>query len=144
MEEFFESQQEPVAKFETHKNGKILVIGASDTKRIDLINAAKKLGITEDRLDLHLDYYDAKKFDFEKIHYNSNYAAIMLGPQPHSGISKGASGSIIAEVKKKDGYPPVIELQKNSSKHELGISKSNFSNELWKLIRKGIIEQNRN
>lgn len=140
LEEFFESQQEPEAKFETHKNGKILVIGASDAKKIDLINAAKKLRITEDRLDLYLEYYDAKKFDFETIRYNSNYAAIMLGPQPHSGISKGNSGSVIAELKKKDGYPPVIELQKNSAEHKLGISKSNFSNELLKLIRTGVID----
>lgn len=140
LEEFFELRQEPEAKFETHKNGKILVIGASETKKIDLINAAKKLGITEDRLEFHLEYEDAKTFDFEKMRYNSNYAAIMLGPQPHSGISKGSSGSVIAELKKKDGYPPAIALQKNSSKYSLGISKSNFSNELQKLIGNGAID----
>lgn len=55
---------------------------------------------------------------------------IMVGPMPHSGTSKGDSGSVIAKIESTEGYPPVVRLGTNGLK----ITKTDFRNKLKEMI----------
>ncbi len=125
---------QPAEGYVPYKDGKIVVAGASHISAKNIYDVGKALGIEKDRLELHLDY-DVEKFDFHKMQYNPNYSLVMFGPMPHSGVSKGEAGSIIAAVENGDGYPPVVRLGTNGLK----ISKSNFKEMLKDTIEKGII-----
>lgn len=108
--------------YEVSKNGTILVVGDSRAKEKDLLGIAKEFGIDKDRLELYLNYEDGKKYDFRHIQYNPNYSVIIVGPMPHSGVSKGQYSSVIEMLKNEDGYPPIVKLGSN----ELKITKSSF------------------
>ena len=116
--------------YQVYKTGKIIVIGRSDVKAEVLLSIAKSLGLSKDRFELYLDYEDGKTFDFEKAHWKPQYALIMVGPMPHSGASKGDSGSVIAEIESTEGYPPVVRLGANGLK----ITKTDFRNKLKEMI----------
>lgn len=98
------------------------MIGRSDVKAEVLLSIAKSLGLSKDRFELYLDYEDGKTFDFEKAHWKPQYALIMVGPMPHSGASKGDSGSVIAKIESTEGYPPVVRLGANGLKSQRRIS----------------------
>lgn len=121
--------------YQVFKNGKILVVGQSDVKSDVLLTVASKLGIDKSRVELHLDYEDAVKFDFKKIQWQTNYSVILVGPMPHSGISKGDYASVIAAIENEDGYPPVKRLGSNTLK----ITKSDFRNKIIELINNGTV-----
>ena len=116
--------------YQVYKTGKIIVIGRSDVKAKVLLSIAKSLGLSKDRFELYLDYEDGKTFDFEKAHWKPQYALIMVGPMPHSGVSKGNSGSVIAKIESTEGYPPVVRLGANGLK----ITKTDFRNKLKEMI----------
>lgn len=116
--------------YQVYKTGKIIVIGRSDVKAEVLLSIAKSLGLSKDRFELYLDYEDGKTFDFEKTHWKPQYALIMVGPMPHSGTSKGDSGSVIAKIESTEGYPPVVRLGTNGLK----ITKTDFRNKLKEMI----------
>ena len=119
--------------YQVYKSGKIVVIGQSDVKAEVLLSIGKKLGIEKERFELYLDYEDAKHFNFKKIQWQPSYSAVLVGPMPHSGISKGDFGSIISAIECGEGYPPVIRLGKNGLK----ITKSDFKEKLQYLIQNG-------
>ena len=52
-----------------YKKGKIVVIGQSDVKPEVLLSIAKQLGLDKKRLELYLEYEDAKKFNFQKMQW---------------------------------------------------------------------------
>lgn len=119
-----------------YKTGIILVIGQTKVKPEAFHAIGKNLGISKDRFELHLDYNDPKTFKFEKTKNNPEYALIMAGPMPHSGISKGnASGILTALEQPNSGYPPVIRLGSNGLK----ITKTNFREGLQKALEDGLI-----
>lgn len=120
--------------YQVYKTGKIIVIGQSDVKVDILIAIGKKLGIDKNRFEFYLDYNDAKKFDFRTIKWNPSYSAILVGPMPHSGISKGDNSSIISTLEVEEGYPPVVRLGRTNT---LKISKSDFKEKLEELIKAG-------
>lgn len=117
-------------KFETYKNGKIVVVGGTETKEEILVSIGKQLGIDKKRFEFCLDYENVQKFDFKKMQYAPQYRVILFGPTPHSGHCKG-DRSIIAEIEKMDGYPRVERLV---SGEELKITKTNFKEKLKQLI----------
>lgn len=116
-------------------SGKILIVGSSQLQKKDIVDVCKKLKIREQRLEIILEYKD--NFNFEKTQYNTDYAAILVGPLPH--MAKGVDGytSIITKLEKADGYPPVIRLLNTSN--ELHISKQNIQNALIECLRNGIV-----
>lgn len=120
--------------YHVYKKGKILVIGQSDVKVDVLISIGKKLGIEKDRFEFHLDYDDAKKFEFRKIQWDPMYSVILVGPMPHSGISKGNNSSVISTIEKEEGFPPVVRLGRTNA---LKISKSDFKEKLEELLKTG-------
>ena len=109
-----------------NRDGIIIVIGQSDVEKTKLAAVAKEFGFGKDRFEFHLDYEDAKTFDFSKTQWSTKYACILVGPMPHSGKAKGDYSSIIAALKQTDGYPPIIEMGNNG----LNISKTSFRNSL--------------
>ena len=123
-------------KFETYKNGKIVVVGGTETKEEILVSIGKQRGIDKNRFEFCLDYENVQKFDFNKMQYAPQYRVILFGPTPHSGHGKGDSRSIIAEIAKKDGYPRVERLM---SGQELKITKTNFREKLNQLLEEGYI-----
>lgn len=119
-----------------YKTGKIIIIGETKVKPEAFHAIGKSLGINKDRFELYLDYNDAKSFKFEKLQDNSEYALIMVGPMPHSGVSKGDSSGIITALEQRNNsYPPVVRLGSNGLK----ITKSNFREGLQKALEDGLI-----
>lgn len=121
--------------FVSYKTGKIIVAGDCDVSKETLLSVAKGLGISRERFELVLDYYEASKYNYSKTQYNSNYSLIIVGPMPHSGPAKEAYSSVISAIENKEGYPKVIRLGSNSLK----ISKTNFKDALLNAIDQGII-----
>ena len=122
-------------KYVVFKNAKIVVIGQSSVEADKLLLTAKKLGISPNRLEMHLDYEDGKTINLEKYRYNVNYSAIIFGPVPHSGISKGDYGSVISAAEHEPGYPPVIRLGDDN----LRITKSVFKDVIRDMLAREII-----
>lgn len=121
--------------YPVYSNGKIIVIGQSDVKEDILLAVGKELGISKNRFELYLEYYDSKKYDFRHVQWNSNYSVILVGPMGHSGVSKGDFGSVIEAISNQEGYPPVIKLGSNQGK--LKITKSDFKSKLQELLKSG-------
>lgn len=117
------------------KNGKIVIIGQSEVGEDKLIAIAKNMGIERNRLEFWLDYDDAKTFDFRKTQWSPEYTAILVGPMPHSGTSKGDYSSVISALEQQDGYPPVIRMGNNGLK----ITKTSFRSTLETLKKERLI-----
>jgi len=124
-------------KLETYKNGKIVVVGATQVKEKERLGIIKNLGLDKERFEFCLDYGEAKKFEYKKLQYQPTYRVVMFGPVPHSSSGKGDSGSVIAELEKKaDVYPRVVRMESNQ---ELKITKSNFKSALKDLLKEDYI-----
>ena len=128
----------PSKQFVSYKTGKIVVLGESEAKQEVLEVVGKKLGIDKRRFVFHLGYAESAKFDARNIQWNPDYSAILAGPQPHSGVSKGSYASSISAMEREDGYPPLVKLGTN----KLKITKSNFQEKLIELIDQGVIYAN--
>lgn len=126
----------PSSAYETDKNGKIVVIGASEVKENIILGIIKSFGLDKNRFEFCLDYEKAKTFPYKKLKYNPDYRVVIFGPVPHSSTGKNDSSSVIAEMKNHEGYPRVEVLSGNSS---VKITKSNFREVLDKLTREKYI-----
>ena len=111
--------------------GKIVVIGEAHIKADVIYGIGKQHSIDKKRFELCLEYLDGKKYDYNKFRYSDKYAAIILGPMPHSTTCKGEHSSILATMQNTDGFPPVISLDK--------ICKASFQKAMLKLISNGIV-----
>ena len=118
------------------KNGRIVVIGASEVPERHLLGVAKSLGIDKDRFEFYLDYEDGKKFEYSKLYYQSNYSLVMVGPMPHSSTGKGDYSSAIAAMEATEGYPPVMRIEISGLR---AISKSAFRMKLQEALASGVI-----
>lgn len=118
------------------KNGRIVVIGASEVPERHLMGVAKNLGIDKDRFEFYLDYEDGKKFEYSKLYYQSNYSLVMVGPMPHSSTGKGDYSSAIAAMEATEGYPPVMRIEISGLR---AISKSAFRMKLQEALDIGVI-----
>ena len=113
------------------RNGKIVVLGASDVDENYLLITAGKLGIDKSRFEFCLDYDAIQKYNFRKLQYSDKYRLIMVGPMPHSSTGKADSSSAIAEMEKhQDLYPRIVRM---GSGNGLKITKSNFRETLQRL-----------
>lgn len=121
--------------YETFKNGRIVVIGASPVKTAALLAIGEELGISRDRFEFHLEYKDAQSLNVSNFRYNLDYSLIMVGPMPHSGVGKEDASSIISAMESKEGYPPVVRLGTTGLK----ITKSDFRSKLQESIDTGKI-----
>lgn len=116
---------------------KILVIGQTSGGSEKIFRkVAESVGVSGDRLECYLDYFDAKKIDFEKFRNNPEYCAILLGPLPHSGKSKGEYSSIVAMLEHEPGFPRTLKLGKNGLK----LTASSLQLGLSQLASEGVIK----
>lgn len=122
--------------FESYPDGKILIFGDSKIKDKEIFGCTKSLGIPSDRIELHLGYEVAKKYDFNKLKYAPNYRLILFGPIPHSGTSKGDYSSVLTKIENEEGYPKVVRL---TDGHSLKITKTSLKNALKKELESGYL-----
>ena len=104
---------------------KIAVLGGSMAKSQHLLGIAKQLGFQKNQFEFCLSYDDMKTYHFEKLRNSSKYAAIVVGPVPHSTTGTGNYSSVIAAMEKDKGYPPVFRVEK--------ITRSSFRNVVTKI-----------
>lgn len=123
-------------RFESYKNGKIVIIGQTEVKEEVLKTIAGKLGIDKSRLEFCLDYESAKSYNYKKLQYSPIYKAVFVGPMPHKTEGTADSSSAIAEMENSEGYPRVIRL---TASGQLKITKSNFRQKMEELLNEGYI-----
>ncbi len=137
----FSTKQDAEYQYNINPKGKILIIGATDTKLQHLEGMIKQeFGL--DNLTLRkrfvfiLDYEGWNKKKGEP--YKTEYSAILAGPAPHSASGKEADSSIIRHYEKNEEgiYAPLYKLGSNG----LFISKSNVKEKLKQLVAEGVIE----
>ena len=97
-----------IRNYEVYKTGKIVVIGQSDVKAEVLLSIAKKLGLDKSHFESHLDYDDAKNFNFRKTQWQPSYSLIMVGPMPHSGFGKGDYSKLLLTAIENQGKEQLI------------------------------------
>ena len=119
------------------KDGKILVLGESKVKLQEFLKIAKRYGISADRIECVLSYASCKRFRCNKLQYSDKYAVVLIGPMPHSTVSKGSYTSTITAMEQEPGYPPVVRMGLNMLK----ISKNGFERAMDKLIVDKVIMQ---
>ena len=98
----------------------------------------KSYGLSKDRVELVLDYNEAEKYQYKKMHYNPNYRLVLFGPVPHSTKGNSGSSSILSEMENEEGYPKVVRL--TNSHNKLKITKTNLKKALQKEIAQEYIE----
>lgn len=86
MDELYPRKETPL--YDTNPDGRILIFGNSQIKEQQVYGVLKAIGIPEERVELYLDYNQAKRYPFKKLQYNPNYRLILFGPVPHSGKGK--------------------------------------------------------
>ena len=136
MSDLLPSEEESF--YETFPNGKIVVIGDPSIKTKDIYGIFKSYGLSKDRVELVLDYNEAEKYQYKKMHYNPNYRLVLFGPVPHSTKGNSGASSILSKMESEEGYPKVVRL--TNSNHKLKITKTNLKMALQKEITKGYIE----
>lgn len=124
-------------RFESYKDGKIVVIGQTEVKEEVLKAIAGKAGIDKNRLECCLDYEEAKSYNYRKLQYRPIYRVVFFGPVPHKTEGTADSSSVIAEMENSEGYPKVIRLMAGD---QMKITKSNFRQAIEQLLHDGYIE----
>lgn len=115
---------------------KILVIGqTSGNSEKDFKTMAQNMGVDPNSLELYLDYHDAKKINFEKFRNKPEYCAIMIGPMPHSGKSKGDYSSVVRMLEEEPGFPRIIKLGENGLKLNI----TSFQKGICQLAMEGLL-----
>ncbi|WP_432718908.1 hypothetical protein [Pectinatus frisingensis] len=104
-------------------DGKIIIFGESAVKEREIYASLQSVGISKERIELHLGYEEAKTYQFTKLQYNASYRIILVGPMPHSTTDKGEFSSTISMMEQTDGFTKVIRMNSNG---ELKITKSNL------------------
>ena len=99
---------------------KIAVLGGSMAKSQHLLGIAKQLGFQKNQFEFCLSYDEMKTYHFDKLRNSAKYAAIVVGPIPHSTTGTGNYSSVITAMEKDEGYPPVFRVEK--------ITRSSFRN----------------
>ena len=117
--------------FETYREGKIVVVGASEVKESEMLAIGKSLGIDKQRFEFCLDYKAIQKYNFKKMMYEPKYRVILFGAVPHSGQGKEKHSSIITELESSDAYPRVERLMSGNT---LKITKTSFREKLQQLV----------
>lgn len=124
--------------YETFPDGKIVIIGDSSVKTNDIYGIFNSYGLSKDRVELVLDYNEAEKYQYKKMHYNPNYRLVLFGPVPHSTKGNSGASSILSKMENEEGYPKVVRL--TSGHNKLKITKTNLKKALQKEIAQEYIE----
>ena len=99
------------------------------TRAKEIYKVTAEMGIRKEQLELCLEYKKAAAYNIEKLK-NNKYAAVLVGPMPHSGAGKGSYSSIITAMENTAGYPPVFLIVNNGMK----ITKSSLKRALRQVM----------
>lgn len=124
---------QPDTSYHPYKNAKIVVIGEAQVKENIINGIIKKLGINTNRVELYLDYNDAKRFNFNKLRYNPQYSLVLVSAMPHKTSGTGDFSSAIARMEQEDGFPPVVRFK------DLKITKTSLKEALQESLNAGYI-----
>ena len=105
------------------ERAKILIIGQSSISNGEAFSILKSMNIPKDRVELHLEYDDAKKFRWRSLRYSRNYSDIIVSSMPHSVEDKDEFSSIISRIEQEDGWPHLVRASANS---QLKLTKSSL------------------
>lgn len=122
-------------------DGKVIIFGDSSISEREIYASLKSVGISKERIELHLGYEALKKFSFSKLQYNAGYRLILVGPMPHTNTDKAEFTSPISMMEKTDGYPKILRLSSNG---QLKITKSNLKINVQQEIDMGYLETKSN
>lgn len=115
------------------RNGKIVVLGASDVDEQHLLGLAGKMGLDKSRFEFCLDYEAMQKYNFRKLQYSDKYRVVLVGPMPHSTHGTSDSSSAISDMEKHpEMYPRIIRMWNGNT---LKITKTGFREVLERLIQ---------
>lgn len=89
------------------------------------------MGFSGDRFEFFLDYDGSQKYNYSKLRYSDKYAAVIVGPIPHSTVGKGNYSSAIVAMETEQGYPPVFRVDK--------ITNNSFRSVMDELQQKNIV-----
>ena len=119
--------------------GKIVILGASNIQDRDIFKSIESVGISRERVELRLGYYDRSNEEFIRtLRYNNKYRLILVGPMPHSTTATGDFSSAITMMQNTDGYTKVIPLCSNG---KLKISKTNIKQAVQSAVDSGYLEK---
>lgn len=76
--------------------GKILIVGESSVSIRHIEKSIKELGFALERFEFILGYDEIKKFSFDKIFNNPDYAVILASAMPHITINSNGYSSTIS------------------------------------------------
>ena len=120
-------------------DGKIVVLGDSSVRERDILKSIESTGLTRERVELRLGYYDRSNEDFIRtLRYNNQYRLILVGPMPHSTTATGDFSSALAMMQNTDGYTKVIPLMANG---KLKITKTNIKQAVQNEVDSGYLEK---
>lgn len=106
------------------EKAKIIIIGASMLSDKEIKGVAKGLGINPTRLELHLDYTENERFDFELIRNNTNYCDVIIGPISHKCIHTDGYASPVSLITDHPEEYPKFQVATDS--HGLKITKQSL------------------
>ena len=112
---------------------KILILGGSRLKSKDMIGILKSYGIKRDNVTI-LDYDETKRYNIDKLKFNSPYSGILVGPVAHKVVGIENYSSLLDKLKKEKGFPATIEIRSKSG--GLKITKTSFKTALSHLFAK--------
>lgn len=118
-------------------DGNVIIFGEASISERDIYASLKSVGISKERIELHLGYEELKKYPFSKLQYNAGYRLILIGPMPHSNTDKAEFSSPISMMEQTDGYPKILRLSSNG---QLKITKSNLKISVQQEIDLGYLE----
>lgn len=116
--------------YNPYVHGKIAVLGESMAKMQRLLGIGKQLGFKKDRFEFCLDYDDMKTYRFERLK-RSKFAAVIVGPMPHSTTGTGTYSSVITAMEDSEDYPPVFRVEK--------ITNSSFRNVMLQMQTSNVV-----
>lgn len=120
-------QEERYVYFDKY-NSNILIVGELSFSKDVLYAIAKEKGISRHQIT-HLDYEEAKHFDFNSIKGYSKYSDIIVGPNAHKTIGINGYSSLIEMIKNEQDYFPKLTEAKDSS-GKLKITKTSLKKAL--------------
>lgn len=131
-------EEKPLEWDGSYDDGMVIIFGEPAMKPKDLLGVLKSVGLSRDRVELHLDYKSIASYNFEtQLRYKSKYRLIIVGPIPHSAAGKDDFSSPIPKMETVPGYTRVIRLTSNG---ELKITKTNLKTALQDQINSGYLK----
>jgi len=110
---------------------KLLILGGSHLKTKDMLGILKNFGLNRNNITI-ANYEKTKRFDIDKLRYNSPYSGILIGPVAHKVIGTGDYSSLLQKLKNEEGFPATIEIRTVSG--GLKITKTAFKTALSHLL----------